>query len=152
MTSNSNLISNKNIDRSTLISCLQNIQAKNGFISDQDIIDTAEDYNISIVDVEGVISFYAQFKRVKPGRFKILICDGTACHIKGSSLVENWVSDELGIKDGETDNDGVFTLESVACLGCCSLAPVLSVNGKVYGNLDRKKLLSILKKYKQEAL
>lgn len=146
------LLSDQKIDRSTLITTLQQVQAENGYISDQDISDTAKRYGISDVDVEGVVSFYAQFKRTKPGKYKISVCDGTACHIKGASLVVNWVSDELGIKDGETDKDGLFSLETVACLGCCSLAPVISVNNKVYGKLDRKSLLKVLKKYKVEAL
>ncbi|HPA57444.1 MAG TPA: NAD(P)H-dependent oxidoreductase subunit E, partial [bacterium] len=64
-------------------------------------------------------------------------------------LIENWVSDALKIKNGETDETGTFSLELVACLGCCSLAPVMSVNGRVYGKLDRKELLKILKKYQK---
>ena len=84
---------------------------------------------------------------MKPGRFKIAVCDGTACHIKGAPQIQQWISAELGIGPGETDKDGLFSLEVVACLGCCSLAPVMSINGRVYGKLDRKGVSRILKEY-----
>jgi NADH-quinone oxidoreductase subunit E len=136
-------------DKSNIIKALQLIQNDEGFISEQTIKEIADFFSVSPVEVEGIVSFYAQFKRDKPGRYRISVCDGTACHIKGSPLVLNWVSDELGIKNNETDKDGLFSLQTVACLGCCSLAPVMSINGKVYGKLDRKSLLKILKKYRR---
>lgn len=132
---------------SNLIKGLQAVQGVEGYISDESIIAIAEYFGIPVVEVEGVLSFYAQFKRVKPGKYKIAICDGTACHIKGSTQVEEWLSRELGIQSGETDARGHFSLETVACLGCCSLAPVMSVNGRVYGKLDRKSIVKILKEY-----
>ena len=135
-------------DRSNLIKALQAAQAVEGFISDGTIVEIAAHFGISPVEVEGVVSFYAQFKRIKPGKYKISICDGTACHIKGSSLVLGWIAEDLHIKSGQTDAEGLFSLETVACLGCCSLAPVISVNGKVFGNLDRKGILKILKSYR----
>ncbi|MFP4548834.1 MAG: NAD(P)H-dependent oxidoreductase subunit E, partial [Fidelibacterota bacterium] len=73
------------------------------------------------------------------------------CHIKGSERITNWITEILGIQDGETDEKGLFSLETVACLGCCSLAPVIAVNGKVYGNLDRKQLRKVLRNYQKEA-
>lgn len=136
-------------DRSNLIKALQAVQTDEGYISNEAIEAVAKHFTISAVEVEGVVSFYAQFKRVKPGKYKISVCDGTACHIKGASLVAGWMAEDLGIKDGETDKEGLFSLETVACLGCCSLAPVISVNGKVFGNLDRKGLLKILKDYRK---
>lgn len=137
-------------DKSNLIKALQQVQAEEGYISDQSIDKISDYFSLPPVDVEGVISFYTQFKRIKPGEYEISVCDGTACHIKGSSLVLNWISDELGIDDGETDEEGIFSLETVACLGCCSLAPVVSINGKVYGNLDRDKLMDILDEYRKK--
>jgi len=136
-------------DRSNLIKALQRVQESEGFVSDNAVRDISVFFAIPAVDVEGVLSFYAQFKRVKPGKYIISVCDGTACHIKGSSLITNWISDTLHIKDGETTEDQLFSLQTVACLGCCSLAPVISVNGKVYGNLNRKKLLKVLRQYKK---
>jgi len=138
-------------DQSNLIKALQIRQNKEGYISDESIMEIAEYFSISPVEVEGVVSFYTQFKREKPGKYQICVCDGTACHIKGSPLVLNWISDKLGIKEGQTDEEGLFSLETVACLGCCSLAPVISVNGKVHGNLSRESLLDTLKKYREGA-
>lgn len=130
-----------------LIKGLQLLQATEGFISDEGIRAAAEYFNRPEADVEGVVSFYAQFKRVKPGKYHISVCDGTACHLKGAPLIHEWLHQELGLKPGETDKDGIFSLETVACLGCCSLAPVISVNGKVHGKLDRKTMMKILKEY-----
>lgn len=137
-------------EASNLIRGLQAVQAQEGYVSDESIIAVAEYFNTPVVETEGVLSFYAQFKRSKPGKYQICVCDGTACHIKGSSLILDWIITELGIADGETDTNGLFSLETVACLGCCSLAPVLSVNGKVFGNLDRKATMKILKEFKQK--
>lgn len=130
-----------------LIKGLQLIQATEGYISDDGIRSAAEYFNRPVADVEGVVSFYAQFKRVKPGKYQISVCDGTACHLKGAPLIHEWLNQELGLKPGETAPDGVFSLETVACLGCCSLAPVMSVNGRVYGKLERKTMMKILKEY-----
>ncbi len=137
-------------DRSYLISSSQAAQEQDGYVSDEAIMAISRHFAVSQVEVEGVVSFYSQFKRVKPGKYILSVCDGTACHIKGSSLVMGWISDELGISAGETTADGLFTLDVVACLGCCSLAPVVAVNGAVHGNLDRKSLLKTLEKYKKE--
>lgn len=139
-------------DRSYVIKALQSLQEMEGYISDAGILEIADYFEIPPVEVEGIVSFYAQFKRVKPGKFVIAVCDGTACHIKGASLVINWISDELGIRGGETDPEGLFSLDVVACLGCCSLAPVIAINGKFFGNLDRKKLMKILKRHRKKGV
>ena len=136
-------------DKSNLIKTLQSIQKKEGHISINTIKAVAVFFEMSPAEIEGVVSFYTQFKRIKSGKYKICICDGTACHIKGSNFVLNWLEDELKIGVGQTDNQGLFSIDSVACLGCCSLAPVISINGKVYGNLDRKKMLNLLNNYRQ---
>ena len=145
------IFSNFDQDRSNLIKAIQHLQKVEGFISDANIRSLAIHFDIPIVDVEGVISFYTQFKRTKPGKYIIHVCDGTACHIKGAEKISTWVTDALGINDGETDKAGLFSLETVACLGCCSLAPVIAINGKVYGNLTRKQLFKILRNYQKEA-
>ncbi|MBQ4337298.1 MAG: NADH-quinone oxidoreductase subunit NuoE [Lentisphaeria bacterium] len=134
-------------DPGNLIKALQAVQGLYGFVSDDAVRAVSDYFQIPAAEVEGVLTFYAQFKRVKPGRFKIAVCDGTACHIKGAPQIQQWISAELGIGPGETDKDGLFSLEVVACLGCCSLAPVMSINGRVYGKLDRKGVSRILKEY-----
>jgi len=136
-------------DRSNLIKALQLVQESAGYVSNAALMQISEYFSVAPVEVEGIVSFYAQFKRVKPGKNVISICDGTACHIKGASLISKWITDEIGIRNGETDQDSLFSLQTVACLGCCSLAPVISVNGEVFGNLDRKKLLRVLRQYKK---
>lgn len=136
--------------RGNLIEGLQQIQEQEGYISDNAIKACAEHFGMPEVDVEGVVTFYAYFKRNKPGKYHITVCDGTACHIKGAPLIMEWISNELGISGGETDGEGMFSMETVACMGCCSLAPVMSINGRIYGNLDRKQLLRILKGYQKE--
>ncbi len=143
------LLKNIEPDRSNLIKALQAVQETAGYLSDEAIETIARHFSVAPVEVEGIVSFYAQFKRVKPGKYRIAVCDGTACHIKGAPLVSGWITEELGIRGGETDAEGLFSLEIVACLGCCSLAPVIAINGKVYGNLDRKALLKILKEYRK---
>ena len=141
-----------NKDRSNLIKGLQLIQKNSSYISDEGIKAISSYLSVPEAEVEGVVSFYAQFKRNKPGKYKISVCDGTACHIKGTSLILDWICTDLGIQDGETDEEGLFSLETVACLGCCSLAPVLSINGKVHGKLDRKSTLKILKGLRERSL
>ena len=137
-------------EHGNLIKGLQLIQSHEGYISNESIKAAAGHFGIAEVEVEGVLTFYTQFKRIKPGKHKISLCDGTACHIKGSSQILEWVNSTLGIKSGETDANGVFSLETVACLGCCSLAPVMSINGKIFGNLDRKSTMKILKEYQNQ--
>lgn len=96
-------------EKGDLIKGLQLIQQKEGYVSDDAVRAVAENFGMSPAEVEGVLTFYAQFKRVKPGRFQISSCDGTACHIKGSPLIQQWITAELGIKDGETDKEGRFS-------------------------------------------
>jgi NADH:ubiquinone oxidoreductase subunit E len=134
-------------DPSNLIKALQLVQNHEGFVSNDSIAAVGKYFSIPDAEVEGVLSFYAQFRRTKPGKFRISVCDGTACHIKGSTQILDWIGTELKINSGETDAAGQFSLETVACLGCCSLAPVMSINGRVFGNLDRKTTVKILKEY-----
>ena len=138
-------------DKGSLIKGLQLVQAREGYVPDEGIRAVAKHFGVAEAEVEGVLTFYAQFKRQKPGKYQICVCDGTACHIKGSTQIAAWLQAELGITSGETTEDGLFSIETVACLGCCSLAPVMSVNGKVYGKLDRKGLTRILNDYKKMA-
>ncbi len=136
-------------ERGNMIRALQRVQEHEGYVPDDAIEAVALHCGTEAVEVEGVLSFYAQFKRTKPGKYVINICDGTACHIKGANLITGWLRDELGIASGETTPDGLFSVETVACLGCCSLAPVIAVNSEVHGNLDRKKLLKVVKSYRK---
>ena len=135
-------------DPSRLIPILQEVQEVYKYLSKDVISYVATSLDVPVAHVYGVATFYAHFSLNPKGKHIFRLCDGTACHIKGSTQIRAWVSAELGIGDGETTEDGLFSIETVACLGCCSLAPVLSINGRVYGKLDRKSLTKILNEYK----
>ena len=99
--------------------------------------------------VMGVATFYSYFRLQPMGTYQIMLCDGTACHVNGSERIRTAITQELGIHNGETTEDGMFTLNEVACLGCCSLAPVMMINGDTYGNLTPEKTIKILRQLRQ---
>lgn len=135
----------------SLITILQQAQSIYGYLPTDVIYFIAERLGISPARVMGVATFYSQF-RLKPiGKYLIMLCQGTACHVNGSERIEAAISRELNISDGETTEDGLFTLKNVACLGCCSLSPVMMINEETYGNLNPEKAVEILKKLKEEA-
>lgn len=98
----------------------------------------------------GVATFYAQFSLKPKGKYTILICDGTACHMEGSMKLVKAIEEEVGIKPGEVTSDLKFSLDKVGCLGACALAPAMVINGEVYGNLTPEKTKEILRKLKEE--
>jgi NADH-quinone oxidoreductase subunit E len=128
-----------------LIPLLQSAQDHFGFIPRHAIRHISGVTGIPESEVYGVITFYSQFRLRPMGRFVIRACDGTACHVSGSSLIINTIEDELDIAVGETTEDGLFTLHTVACLGCCSLAPVIMINDDTHGNLTPPRLRKLLR-------
>ena len=98
-----------------------------------------------IASVIGVATFYAQFRLQPVGRYLIMLCQGTACHVNGSERIAAAIQEELGIGDGGTTEDGLFSVKHVACLGCCSLSPVMMINEDTYGSLTPDKALSIIR-------
>jgi len=141
---------NKRHQHGSLIPLLQSAQDSYGYIPEKVIYYISELVGIPAADIYGVITFYAQF-RLKPlGKNLIRICEGTACHVNGAKSIRSVLQDELGISVGETTDDGLFSLQSVACLGCCSLAPVIMINNTTHGNLTMDKIKKIIKKYKTE--
>lgn len=141
---------NKRHQHGSLIPLLQSAQDSYGYIPEKVIYYISELVKIPASEIYGVITFYAQF-RLKPlGKNLIRICEGTACHVNGAKTVLSVLNDELGITVGETTEDGLFTLQSVACLGCCSLAPVMMINNETYGNLTTEKIKKTIKKIKTE--
>lgn len=135
---------------SNLIPILQEIQESEGYLSKEAISDVAHALDTSESKIYGVATFYTQFKFVKPGKHKIKVCQGTACHVRGSKNLLDFVKLNLGIEPGESTEDGMFSLERVACLGCCALAPVMDVDGEVYGHLTVAKIEKILSKVRGE--
>jgi len=119
----------------SLISILQDAQGIYGFLPLEALKTIAERTGNKKAKIYGIATFYSQFRLTPTGKYIILQCQGTACHVNGSEKVSEAICDELGIKPGGTSSDGMFTLEDVACLGCCSLAPVMMINGEAYGNL-----------------
>ena len=132
----------------SLITILQKAQEIYGYLS-IDVINYISDCTgIKPAKIYGVATFYAQFRLQPIGKNLIMLCQGTACHVNGSEQIEESVCEYLDIKDGETTPDGIFTLNNVACLGCCSLAPVMMVRSsdgdETYGNLTKEKVTKIL--------
>lgn len=128
-----------------LIPVLQKAQDTYGFLPVEVMRHIAEELGVKPAKVYGVATFFAQFRFAPMGKFVILLCQGTACHVNGSYKIETALCDELKIKQGETTGDGLFTLTNAACLGCCSLAPVMMINGQAYGPLTPDKARSIIR-------
>ena len=135
--------------RGTLIPILQETQKIYGYLPREAMIVIADETNTDISQVYGVATFYAQFRFTPVGKHLIRVCHGTACHVSGAERITEVCEEELRIKDGETSDDLQFTLESVACLGCCSLAPVLTVDENTHGRLTDREVRKILAKYKK---
>lgn len=137
--------------RENLIPILQDVQEKFGFIPKDAIPKIGEYLNLSSSKIYGVATFYNQFKFNPPGKYHIMVCRGTACHVKGSSQVLEALKKELKIDSGQTTRDGLFSLEVVACIGACGLAPVISVNGEIHAKLSPKEIAQIIKNYREKA-
>lgn len=131
-----------------LIMILQKAQELFGYLPRAVIRKISKATGHTEAKIFGVVTFYAQFRLEPIGKYLILLCQGTACHVRGAKEVEHAISGELGIKDKETTPDQLFTLNNVACLGCCSLAPVMMIQSgdteETYGNLTPDKAVSIL--------
>lgn len=130
--------------RENLVPALQDVQEKDGYISEGAVEALAQYFNLSKSDIYSVVSFYAQFKFKKPGRHTIKVCKGTACHVRGSGSLLAALEERLGIREGETTPDGLVSLERVACLGACALAPAMVVDEKVYGRVTLAEIQKIL--------
>ncbi len=133
-----------------LIAILQALQENYGFLPEKAFPLLASEMEISESRIYGVATFYAQFKFIKPGKHEIKVCMGTACHVKGSETLLNAMKSELEIEPGETTEDEFFSLERVACLGCCALSPVAMIDGKVHARMTRPKLISLLDRFNEE--
>lgn len=133
-----------------LIPLLQQVQEEFGYIPEEGITPIANALRVFPSQVQGVISFYAQFSLVPKGKYVIRVCRGTACHVKGGRSILRVLKRELGIEEGETTPDYKFTLETVACLGACFLAPTMMINRIYYGRLSPPKISTILREYERK--
>ena len=129
---------------SDLIPILQNIQDVLGYLPGEAMTETARFLRMPETAIYGVATFYTQFQLSRPGRHRIKVCQGTACHVRGAPEITRAVAAKLGIEPGETTDDFEFTVEAVACFGSCALAPVVVVNDHVYGNVTPDRVIEIL--------
>jgi NADH:ubiquinone oxidoreductase subunit E len=135
--------------KGSLITILQKTQDIYGYLPKDAIIYISERTGIAESEIMGVATFYTQFRLTPVGKYLIMLCQGTACHVNSSELILQTIKDELGIEDGETTDDGLFSLKCVACLGCCSLSPVMMINESTYGSLTPEKTKKILKELRE---
>jgi NADH-quinone oxidoreductase subunit E len=137
--------------KGSLITILQQTQETYGYLPKEAIELISEKTGIATSEIMGVGTFYTQFRFEPVGKYLIMLCQGTACHVNSSELILQTIKDELGIDDGQTTEDGLFSLKCVACLGCCSLSPVMMINEDTYGSLTPDKTKKILKELREAA-
>lgn len=134
-----------------LIMVLHKVQEHFGYVPRPVAFQVAEQLEVPLAQVYGVLTFYHYFKLTKPGQFQIAVCMGTACYLKGGADLLQELENILGVGLNTVTPDGLFSVESVRCLGCCGLAPVLAVNGTVHGNLKREDVAGIVAQYRAKA-
>ncbi len=141
-----------NAGRDKLIPLLQDVQAEQGFLSKESVQVIGRHLGLPASKIFGVATFYNQFRFEPMGQFHIQVCRGTACHVKGSLPILESIQKELEIQPGRTSKDGVFSLEVVACIGACGLAPVIAVNGEFHARLESDQVAGIIESYRKKAV
>lgn len=141
------LIEKHRHDESALIGIMQDIQKELNYLPQGILLKIAHRLDIPLSRIYSIATFYKAFSLVPRGRHKIGVCIGTACHVRGGQNIVEKLERELGIRSGQTMNDLKFTLETVRCLGCCSLAPVMRIDKDTYGRLNQSAIPKILKRY-----
>lgn len=134
-----------------LIMVLHKVQEQYGFVPRSTALALARALEVPLAKIYGVITFYHFFKLEKPGRNRISVCMGTACYLKGAEDIIAELEDLLGIGLNAVTDDGEFSVEAVRCVGCCGLAPVMMINGEVYGKLTKARLPEIIAKHREQA-
>lgn len=141
---------NPNADRDSLIPILQEVQDSEGFLSEKAIVKVGKHLKLPTSKIFGVATFYNQFRFEPKGKFHIQVCRGTACHVLGSATVLDELEKTLKIKADQTSGDGLFSIEVVACIGACGLAPVISVNGEFHAKVTSASIKEIVENYKNQ--
>jgi len=134
--------------KGNLIPILQKTQDIFGYLPAESFLKISELTGLKLSEMYGVATFYTQFRLNPVGKHIVKVCHGTACHVQNATVISEALEDALGIKDGETTENGLFTLESVACLGCCSLAPVMMIGDDTFGKLTGSQAVKIVKEIK----
>jgi NADH-quinone oxidoreductase subunit E len=142
------LIEKYKTKKGSLIPILQGTQNIYGYLPKEAFIKISEVTGLKLNEMYGVATFYTQFRLSPVGKNIVKVCHGTACHVQNATAISEAIEDALEIKDGETTSDGLFTLESVACLGCCSLAPVMMIGDDTFGKLTGSNAVKIIKEIK----
>ena len=137
-------------DEGALIGVLQQAQDIYGYLPPEVLEHISEYMNLPPAKVLGVVTFYAQFRTRPVGKHLLMLCQGTACHVNGSVIAEEALQKQLGVAEGDISADGLFTYSNVACLGCCSLAPAMMVDGTVCGDLTEEKIKNVLQDFRKE--
>ncbi|MFP4106036.1 MAG: NADH-quinone oxidoreductase subunit NuoE [Phycisphaerae bacterium] len=137
--------------RDSLIPILQEVQEQQGFLSREAVLRIGEHLDLPASKIYGVATFYNQFRFQAPGKFNVQVCRGTACHVKGSAGVLEALKRALGIDAGQSTRDGLFSLEVVACIGACGLAPVIAINGEFHAKVTPEKIKTIIDSYRERA-
>lgn len=140
------------LSRDSLIPILQQIQDEMGYVSEEAIKEIGIHLNLPASKIYGLATFYNQFRFTPLGKYHITLCNGTACHLEGSQDLIREIEKILGIKDGETTRDGLFSLELLSCIGACGQAPVLAVNGEYYEGVGKERLKEIISKYRDKEI
>ena len=138
--------------RDSLIPILQEVQDEMGFLSREAVVGVGKCLSLPASKIYGVATFYNQFRFEPLGRYHVQVCRGTACHVKGSAAVLESLKRAMKIEPGQTTRDGLFSLEVVACIGACSLAPVISVNGEFHAGVDPDDIDAIIESYRTASL
>ena len=138
--------------RDSLITVLQEVQGAFGYLPERPLRYLARGLGIPLSRVYGVATFYNQFRFSPPGKYVIRVCRGTACHVSQSPAILAAMSEHLGIGEDQTTPDGLFTLQTVACMGCCSLAPVITVNDATFGRMTPESAVGTLGKIRDGQL
>jgi len=141
------IIDKHQAEASSLIQVLLDIQSENHWLPKAALERVGERLQVPFARIRHIATFYKAFSLVPKGRHEVHVCTGTACHVRGATRVLDTVQDLTGIKPGETDNDLKFSLETVNCLGCCALGPVMQIDGKTHGKMSSAETADVLKKY-----
>lgn len=145
----SEILSKYEDEQSSIIAILQDLQEHFGYLPKEILINISKEINIPLSRVLSLATFFAAFSLKPKGKHPIHVCMGTACHVRGAQPILETFERKLGIKAGDTTKDMNFSLETVRCIGCCGLAPVVMVREDVYGKISQAKIPGILKKYKK---
>ena len=145
------IVERYNLEGGSVIGILQDIHEVFGYLPEEELNEIAGEINVPLSTLYGLATFYSSFRLEPMGKKHICSCVGTACHVKGAPFVVDTIERELGVKAGETSEDGEYTFDTVNCVGACALAPLVTVNDEYHGKMDQKKVQKIINGLKSES-